>query len=261
MNNRLHLNFFIFAVFSILLSTGCEKSEPAQLKIALSKGYPEASYASYYSWIDSLDSTAECVELYNMPADSALELFRTCSGLLLTGGTDIDPAYYGKAYDTVRCWPIDHKLDSLEIRLIDSALAWNKPILGICRGHQVINVALGGSLIVDIPQDFGTTLPHQCGDVHACFHTVNLNDGSVLKEIAGDIPSGETNSNHHQAVDQVAPGLRVAAVSTDGLIESVEWKDPDGKPFLLGIQWHPERLDLSSPLSGNIGRKFLEECR
>jgi putative glutamine amidotransferase len=252
------LIFFSFAV--ILLSCERKAEELVPVKIALSKGYPENSYANYYKWITTLDSTATCIDLYHMPLDSALLLFKGCSGLLLTGGTDINPAFYGKAYDTVRCWPIDHQLDTLEITLIDSAIAWKMPILGICRGHQMLNVALGGSLIVDIPSDFGTTVYHKCQDSHNCFHTVAVDTGSLLYQITG-LEQGDVNSNHHQAADQMSPQLMAIAHTADGLIEAEQWKEPAGKSFLLGVQWHPEKLDATNPLSTAIGQRFLKECR
>jgi putative glutamine amidotransferase len=253
------LTITYFGLFLIILQ-GCQKQEEAPLRIAISRGSPEQSYASYYSWIRSVDSTAVCRDMYDMSMDSALILFRGCSGLLLTGGTDVNPALYGKANDTVRCWPIDYQLDSLEIALIDSAVAWGMPILGICRGHQMLNVALGGSLIVDIPSDFGTTVIHRCEDVQVCIHSVTIDPGSILQDISG-VTAGEVNSSHHQAANEMASQLKAIAFSADGLIEAEGWKNPAGKSFLLGVQWHPERLDLANPLSGPIGARFLEECR
>jgi putative glutamine amidotransferase len=256
-----HLWIFFVVLFSgFLLSCDRKTEEPIPVKIAFSKAYPENSYANYYKWIRSLDSTAICQDMYHMPLDSALMLFKGCSGLLLTGGTDINPAFYGKAYDTVRCWPIDHQLDTLEMILIDSAVAWKMPILGICRGHQMLNVALGGSLIVDIPSDFGTNVAHKCQDSHNCFHTVTVDSGSLLYQITG-LEEGEVNSNHHQAADQMSPQLKAIARTADGLVEAEQWKEPAGKSFLLGVQWHPERLDTANPLSTAIGLRYLEECR
>jgi putative glutamine amidotransferase len=260
------MNTKIIAALAIILISafgwGCERKteESIPVKIAFSKAYPESSYANYYKWIGSLDSTATCLDMYHMPLDSALLLFKGCSGLLLTGGTDINPAFYGKAYDTARCWPIDHQLDTLEMTLIDSAVAWKMPILGICRGHQMLNVALGGSLIVDIPTDFGTTVAHKCQDSHNCFHTVAVDTGSLLYQITG-LEEGDVNSNHHQGADQMSPQLKAIAHTADGLVEAEQWKDPAGKSFLLGVQWHPERLDTANPLSTAIGLRYLEECR
>jgi len=256
----IQLSFTLIGLFFLLL-LGCQTQvEQLPVKIALSKGSPENSYANYYNWIRSVDSTAICQDMYAMPLDSALKLFKGCSGLLLTGGTDINPGLYGKAYDTARCWPIDHHLDSLELTLIDSAVAWGMPILGVCRGHQMLNVALGGSLIVDIPSDFDTSVSHQCEDFLSCFHTVSIDTGSLLYGISGT-DSGDVTSNHHQAADQVASPLKAVAHTSDGLVEAEEWMNPAGKCFLLGVQWHPERMEPGDPLSGPIAVRFLDECR
>lgn len=254
----------LFYILILILLAGIQscdnKVEELPFKVALSKGYPENSYANYYEYVRSFDSTITCLDMYNMPIDSALELLRECSGLILTGGTDINPDLYGDVDDTNRCMTIDDHRDSLELRLIDSAMAWNMPILGICRGHQMLNVAFGGSLIIDIPTDFDTTVHHRCEDFLTCFHPLNVDEECLLSKITG-LTSGTVNSNHHQGIKTLAPALRISSRSPDNLPESVEWAEPEGKPFMIGVQWHPERLDPTNPLTHAIGEKFLEECR
>jgi putative glutamine amidotransferase len=250
----------ILGLIILLFYASCVQISPEKLRIALSKGSPDTSYANYYNWVHNLDSTVVCIDMYAMSIDSALDLFRGCSGLILTGGTDINPALYNKAYDTVRCWPIDNKRDELEIRLLDSAIAWNKPVLGICRGSQLINVAFGGSLVVDIPQDRPNAEVHQCDDYLNCFHDVRLTPNSRLSQISG-VRQGEVTTNHHQAVDALGKDLMMSAYTAQGIPEAIEWADTASRPFLIGVQWHPERMELDDPLSGAIGRRFLEECR
>jgi putative glutamine amidotransferase len=248
--------------FFLLGLSSCtnEIDDPVQVRIALSRAYPADSYANYFNWISSLDSTAISMDMYNMPLDSAIKKFRECSGLLLTGGTDINPALYQDSINTYRCSTIDDYRDLLELTLIDSAMSWGMPILGVCRGHQLLNVAFGGSLIIDIPTDFDTTVSHRCQDANACFHNVVLDSGSMLSGISGQL-IGNVNSNHHQGIKRLSPDLKIVAYSLDSLPEALEWADPSGKSFLMGVQWHPERLGNENPLSGKIGEKFLEECR
>jgi putative glutamine amidotransferase len=266
MFNILIMRYFgfiiLFGSIFFLGLGGCtnEVENPVKVRIGLSKAYPADSYANYYTWISSLDSTATSLDLYNMPIDSALKLFRNCSGLLLTGGTDINPALYDDSVNAYRCSTIDDYRDLLELRLIDSAMSWGMPILGVCRGHQMLNVAFGGSLIIDIPTDFDTTVSHRCQDANACYHVVDLDTGSMLSGITG-LMSGTVNSNHHQGIKVLSPELRIVAYAADSLPEAVEWADASGKQFLMGVQWHPERLGNENPLSGKIGEKFLEECR
>jgi len=257
-------NTFIFLAFilglSLLFSACRNAKDQTPVRIALSKGIPDSSYANYYRYIHHYDSLAVCVDLYGMPLDSALKRFESCSGLILTGGTDIEPAVYGKPADTSRCWPVDHKRDSLEFALFSAARMAGIPILGICRGEQLINVACGGSLYVDLPADFDTSIAHQCTDYLKCFHTVTVESGTLLHEITG-VYAGEVTSNHHQGVERLGTGLRAAAHSADGLVEAVEWRHPEGQSFMLAVQWHPERMEPGNALSENIAKRFLEESR
>ena len=135
------------------------------------------------------------------------------------------------------------------------------PLVGICRGEQIINVSLGGSLYIDIPQDYDTIIKHRQKDWENCFHQVTIDKGSLLSKICGS-SQGITNSNHHQAVKKIAPDLKASAFSTDGLIEAIEWKNPTDKNFLLAVQWHPERLDsVNATLSLPIIKELIIQAR
>ncbi|MGI6335740.1 MAG: gamma-glutamyl-gamma-aminobutyrate hydrolase family protein [Eubacteriales bacterium] len=153
-----------------------------------------------------------------------------CDGVLFTGGVDIDPKYFSEDVlnDTV-C--ICDLRDTLELALFDVCFQKKLPMLGICRGIQLLNVALGGSLWQDIPAQLPDALPHS--DAR---HTVETVPGSLVQRLCGD--TFVSNSYHHQAVREPGRGLKVTARASDGVIEAVEH---DSLP-ILGIQWHPERM-------------------
>jgi putative glutamine amidotransferase len=221
---------------------------------------------NYSNWIKQNDSTILLVNMAEMTIDSALHVLDVCSGLLLTGGEDVNPDLYGKPELKKECQEINSARDSLEIALIGKALSKKMPVLGICRGEQILNVALGGTLIADIPAYFREKMDndnpvqknivHQSDDWQHCYHPVGLVPNTVLEKIL-HVKSGSVTSNHHQAVDRLAPDLRCNAKSPDGIIEGVEWKEPSGKSFLIGVQWHPERMEQKSDFSGKIAGEFI----
>ena len=230
------------------------------MKIAVTK-----ATENYINWLKKGDSTLIPVDMYPMKLDTALERLEYCSGLLVTGGEDVQPEYYGKAGEKHLCTEMDPCRDTLEIALIKKAIKLKMPVLGICRGEQILNVSLGGSLIVDIPAHF-EQLPriyhvtHQCEDYLKCFHPVHIFPNTLLRSIAGQ-DTGFVNTNHHQAADRLAPGLICNAKSNDGLIEGIEWEVYEEKPFLIGVQWHPERMDTSNALSGKLLKEFISSSR
>jgi len=249
----------LLALFVSIFISCCQKNNDT-VKIAISKAIPEESYINYINWLKKIDPSVEITEMYHTSIDSALILMEECDGLVLTGGTDVFPGKYGKDYDTVRCWPIDFKRDSLEFALIDYAINNQLPVLGICRGEQILNVSQGGSLYVHLPEDLDTVVTHRCEDPSACYHLVALSEGSVLHSLS-EKTSGKVNSNHHQGIKDIADCFRPVAFTADGLIEAIQWKEQEGKAFLLGVQWHPERMDYNNPLSGKIGELFIENVK
>ncbi len=167
------------------------------------------------------------------------QLAQTCDGFLFTGGPDIHPSRFGE--ETMRyCGVIDERRDSTEISLLREVMELEKPVLGICRGIQLINVALGGTLYQDIPaQGKGEPIAH---DQHKPYdvpvHTVFVEKNSPLFRLTGK-EKLMVNSMHHQAVRALAPALKCAAKSLDGLTEAIFHPE---KKYFLAVQWHPEYL-------------------
>jgi len=160
-------------------------------------------------------------------------------GLLLTGGDDVHPRYYGEPPHP-KIDLVDERRDAFEIALLRAARERGMPVLGICRGIQIMNVALGGDLFQDIPSQAESTVGHAQKTLReGPWHEIEIRAGTRLAEVLGE-PRIAVNSYHHQACRRIAPGLSVTATTADGLAEAVE--DP-GHPFFLAVQWHPEVLE------------------
>jgi putative glutamine amidotransferase len=247
----------IALLVAIALALASCTQNPGKTKIAISYIYGDTGTDNYFNWLKNVNPNAEYLVMYDLPKDSVEIIFKDCSALLLTGGQDVYPGRYGKEYDTIRCGSFDFYRDSLEFWLIDEAMEREMPILGVCRGQQILNVAMGGTLYVDIPTDINSMVHHRCTDWENCYHSVKVLPNNILSQISG-VSSGKVTTNHHQAIDRIADELKVLAVSDDGIIESIGWKDTLDKPFLMAVQWHPERMDTTNVLSTPIARKFLE---
>lgn len=217
----------------------------------------EAKYANYPAWIKSGGADYEIVELdweKNNTADLML-----CHGLLLSGGVDIDTQFH--AADTKE-YPLqpaafNSQRDLFEMGLFKAAIQAKIPVLGICRGLQLINISLGGKLVLDIESSGKPNHRAMNGVDHV--HQVALDPASQLAAITG-CSLGTINSAHHQAVLEPASELKAVAFSeADGIIESLEWKDPEQHGPMVCVQWHPERMTnkANEPLSQNILEWFL----
>ena len=193
------------------------------------------------------------------PISNITKLLGQLDGLLLSGGGDVSSAFYnGESHPDIV--GVCEERDQLEIELLKNALKANKPVLGICRGTQLINIALGGTLYAHIPGQFKTDIIHNTPeekDRDCLVHEVELDPNSKIGRITGQNRI-TVNSFHHQAIRTVAPGLRVTARATDGLIEAVELPD---EPFgVIGVQWHPEDL-ISIPSQFEIFKAFTAACQ
>jgi putative glutamine amidotransferase len=192
------------------------------------------------------------------PSSAAQAVAKPFDGLVLGGGGDVDPARYGRPTRADARVEVDPDRDSIDFTLLARALAVGAPVLGICRGLQVVNVALGGTLVQDLATERPSEVSHEDGDGDRArlAHAVSVAAGSRLAGIAGRTEAA-VNSRHHQAVERVAPGLTVSATAPDGLVEALEM--PHG-PALLAVQWHPENL-RGDAVSERIFAAFLGAAR
>lgn len=181
-------------------------------------------------------------------------------GVLFSGGNDIDPLLFGEK-TTGKTGPVMPERDQQELFMLRTLLEeTKKPILGICRGIQLINVALGGTLIQHIPDEGLTahTLPMYPRQVPS--HRVDIQEGTLLYDLVGTTKL-PVNSFHHMAVKDLAPRLKVTARSEDGVIEAVELtENPDGR-FFLGVQWHPEMMAFANDIQQGIITAFVDSCK
>jgi len=218
----------------------------------------ERKFDRYTEWLDHYGIEYKILDFDQHESD--LLKIDECSGLILSGGVDIYPEIYCD-WDTVETkgtyFP---ERDGFELKLLEKAIENKIPVLGICRGCQLMNVYFRGSLIFDIEQIRNVNHKKIAPDEDR-LHKVNIIKDSLLFEIVKK-ESVTVNSSHHQSVDRLGEGLMMCAKSEDGIVEGIEYADKTDKPFFIGVQWHPERFrDLSKPASKNILDKFISECK
>ncbi len=209
-----------------------------------------------------LHEPAEPVEVIRISAgEDNFEELQHCDGLVLSGGIDIHPVLYGGSLEYPKApeqgW--EKKRDLFEQAALEQAWERGLPVLGVCRGLQLINVVLKGTLVQDL-SDAGDAIHERDGVDKQ--HPVHLVAGTLLAEVTG-LETAESNSAHHQAIDRLGEGLVVNCRAEDGLIEGIEWEDPAGKSFMLAVQWHPERMFMEgmsdSGLYRAIRERFIQE--
>lgn len=191
--------------------------------------------------------------------DSALRVLDVVAGLVLSGGEDVDPSRYGAAPHP-ELGPINCARDDTELALLGRARELGTPTLAICRGIQVVNVALGGTLVQDLPSERQGTAAHDVDDERdSRVHGVRIDPDSHLASILGAQSLG-VNSIHHQAVDRLGEAMRINARADDGTVEGVESDDPNW--WMVGVQWHPEELTTTpEPWDRRLFAAFAAACR
>jgi putative glutamine amidotransferase len=243
----------------LVLITPCAERKGAEFldpSLSLSDRYPRAIVAA-----GGMPWVLPCWPAENIVAEAV----RRCDGVMLTGGDDVQPKLYANALPprlerTVS--PADATRDLWELLLIREVFRQHKPLLAICRGQQILNVALGGTLIVDIPTQMPRALNHGRLDrKDKIVHKVALTPGSILNKITGKQTLG-VNSSHHQAVGRLGGSLCVTAVSPDGVVEGLELAEAARQrlPWLVAVQFHPERLFEKHEVFLALFRSFIRAC-
>lgn len=179
-----------------------------------------------------------------------------CDGFLFVGGPDIEPWRFGQEL-LPECGPQNKERDAMEWKLMEAALAADKPIFGVCRGIQVLNTVLGGTLYQDIPSQYKTELCHSMPEppYNRTAHLFRVVEGTPLAKL----PCAEgVNSRHHQAILDLAPGLEIMAYAADGIIEAVRMPK---KRFVWAVQWHPEAFWEEEGLNMELFRAFVEAAK
>ena len=229
------------------------------IKIGLTYTGTAEKHSNYVNWLKANESI-DIIDL--SPGHIGIESIKDMDGIVLSGGVDVHPKSYG--YTAV--YPnapekFNEERDAFETAIFKISQQKNIPLLAVCRGMQLANCILGGTLI----QDMGpaTNAIHRFENNDKA-HGVNIKPGSLLNEITG-VERTVANSAHHQAIDKLGKGLAVNCISDDGIIEGIEWDQKENKSFFLGIQWHPERMYkfhfANAPAAKNIRDMFIKEVK
>ncbi len=248
----------IYIILLILFLSSCSTNK---LTLGITKTSGSSNYEKYKKAVNLISSEIEIIDFNLLSYDSALIFIDKIDGLILSGGPDLHPTHFGKDEDTILC-TIDLHRDSLELALIKKAYENKLPILGICRGLQILNVFNGGSLITDIPtQKPNSLVIHQIKDADT-EHLVTLIDTNSIFYLIYNHKNFVVNSNHHQAIDRLADNFVASAYSEDDIIEAIENKNLNDH-FVIAVQWHPERLfvNKNDKKSENLFRFFIQKIK
>jgi putative glutamine amidotransferase len=233
----------------LVLLTSTTKDIGGMMRVRLNEAYVNATRSA---------GMAPLV-LPPIPPEDVDPILDAVSGVIITGGEDVDPAEYG-ARPHPSVGPAHRQRDKCELHVAKAARERGIPTLAICRGIQVVNVAYGGTLVQDIPSEKPSNINHdQSKERTTRLHQVAIDAGSRLASAVG-ATAIEVNSSHHQAVARVGDGLRITAHSPDGIVEGMEWIADDW--WMLGVQWHPEELvDDNKPWDRGLFKALAEQAR
>lgn len=209
------------------------------------------SVGAYRTYIDAIVAAKGEPIILTPHSNDIKSLAKRLDGLLLQGGGDIHPKYFGEKINKKIPLSLSPEARTkFDLHLLETFIPLRKPIFGICLGSQTINVALGGTILQDIPMQSPHARDHRKGKHPTFIHsTSKLHDIVKQKRII-------TNTHHHQSMQKLGKGLMISAQCDDGIVEAIE---SPRHPFLLGIQWHPER-DMLSPISKRLFKAFIQHC-
>jgi putative glutamine amidotransferase len=212
------------------------------------------------SYVEAVEAAGGVPILLPPSGADAADLLALVDGIIFSGGGDIRPDRYGDSEVHETTYGISDLRDDFEFRLLEAAMAADLPTLAICRGIQVLNVGLGGTLYQDVSLQPTAPVEHrqpwEVGSWENPIHPVALAPDSLAAEVIGDATVA-TNSAHHQTLKEIAPGLRVVGRADDGTVEVVEGV---GKRFVLGVQWHPEKMFAVHPEQARLFARLVEEA-
>ena len=198
--------------------------------------------SSILDYVHAVDTNIILIDFMDIKKNKREEIFNKVSGLILSGGRDVHPSTYGRK-DSLNICVTHKKRDEVELFLMNSAMRDSLPILGICRGHQILNAILGGDLYQDIPTQYesDSIIVHRDPEEQEyVFHSIQLDTSSALYKLYG-AQEFEVNSFHHQAVKVQGRGMKIVAHAPDGLNEASEWAKGIEDRWIIGVQWHPEK--------------------